>query len=92
MSLRITRRIIDAILDGSLEETEMEEFPIFGFKIPKAIDGINEAILNPRLTWRDHKAYDEALSKLATMFSENFKKYTDNEAGKLLAGFGPKVS
>lgn len=90
MSLKITRRIIDTILDGRLEQADFESFPVFGFQIPKAIDGINSAILNPRLTWRDHDAYDKALEKLGHMFQDNFKKYTDNDAGKKLEAFGPK--
>jgi phosphoenolpyruvate carboxykinase (ATP) len=91
MSLKITRRIIDAIFDGTLEKAEFTEFPIFGFQIPKAIEGIDAKILNPRLTWDDPAAYDQALQKLAGMFKDNFAKYTDNEAGRKLVEVGPKV-
>ncbi|SMF68936.1 phosphoenolpyruvate carboxykinase (ATP) [Pseudobacteriovorax antillogorgiicola] len=91
MSLKVTRRIIDAIFDGSLEKAEYEPFPIFGFEIPKGIEGVPSGLLNPKSTWSDTGAYDEALEKLAKMFTDNFKKYTDNEAGKALVASGPKL-
>ena len=64
--------------------------PIFDFEIPKALAGVDPSILNPRDTWEDKGAYDAAAQKLAGMFVENFKTFTDTEEGKRLAGFGPK--
>lgn len=89
MSLENTRRIIDAIFDGTLEQCNFEAFPIFGFEIPKSISGIDAKILNPRNTWANKDEYDANLKKLAQMFTKNFAKYTDNDDGKKLVASGP---
>ena len=91
MSLKITRKIIDSIFDGSLDAAEYDKFPIFEFMVPKALDGIDSKVLGARDTWNDGKAFDEALAKLGGMFKENFKKYTDTPAGVELNKAGPKV-
>ena len=91
MSLKVTRRIIDAIFDGTLEKAEYEKFPIFGFEIPKQISGVPSGLLNPKATWSDCDAYDTALQNLGEMFKENFTKYTDNDAGKALVAAGPQL-
>ena len=91
MSLKITRKIIDSILDGSLEKAEFESFKAFGFEIPKAIAGVEDSILNPENTWEDKAAYNDTLNKLATMFQENFEKYTDNAQGEELVKSGPQL-
>lgn len=91
MSLKITRKIIDSIFDGSLEQAEYEDFPVFGFKVPKALPGVPTEVLNARGAWQDKAAYDQALQKLAGMFQENFAKYTDTPKGKDLENFGPRA-
>ncbi len=91
MSLKVTRKIIDAILDGTLEKASFEEFPIFGYQIPVSLPGIEASILNPRNTWADKQAYDEQLRKLAQMFLKNFEKYTDLPAGQALVAAGPSL-
>ena len=91
MSLKVTRKVIDAILNGSLDTTECDEFPVFGFAVPKALDGVESSILNPRNTWDDKDAYDATLQKLAGMFVESFKTYTDTDEGKQLEQVGPKL-
>ncbi|MGE0173513.1 MAG: phosphoenolpyruvate carboxykinase (ATP) [Oligoflexales bacterium] len=91
MKLSITRRIIDVILDGTINDAEFEDFPVFGFKIPKKISGIESELLNTRNTWKDKAAYDQALTKLGNMFSENFKKYMDTPRGKEIVKAGPKI-
>ncbi len=91
MSLKITRRIIDAILDGTMDKATYAKFPIFGFEIPNHIEGLEDKILNPRNTWADGKAYDETLKKLAGMFAERFKRFTDTDAGKALVPHGPQL-
>ena len=91
MSLKITRRIIDAILDGSLEKANFEKFPVFGFQIPTALHDVDSAVLNPRTTWADKNAYDQTLRKLAAMFVERFQRFTDNAAGQALVQFGPHL-
>ncbi len=91
MSLKPTRRIIDAIVDGTLAKAKFEKFPVFNFEIPTAVDGVEPAILNPRNTWTDKKAYDDTLKKLAGMFAEKFKRFADNDAGKELLKVGPQI-
>ena len=91
MSIKATRRIIDAIFDGSLEQTDWETFPIFNFQIPTSLSGVDASILNPANTWQDQGAYQETLKKLAGMFVENFTKYTDTEAGTKLVNHGPEI-
>ncbi|MCO5143108.1 MAG: phosphoenolpyruvate carboxykinase (ATP) [Oligoflexia bacterium] len=92
MSIKATRTILDRIFDGSLDMSEWELFPYFGFEIPKALNGVDSAILNPKNTWTDAKAYDDKLKSLAELFSKNFTKYTDVEYGKRLEKFGPTLS
>ena len=91
MDLPTTRKIIDAILDGSLLEAEYELFPVFNLWIPKAIDGVDSSLLNPRNTWEDKEAYDKMRMDLAKQFIENFKQFMDNEEGIRLAEAGPKL-
>jgi phosphoenolpyruvate carboxykinase (ATP) len=91
MDLPSTRLIIDAILDGSLENIEYEELPYFGLQIPKAIPGIGEGILNPRNAWQNPEDWDKSATSLAQRFIDNFKAFTDNEEGKRLVGAGPKI-
>lgn len=90
MSIKATRQIIDSILDGAIENCEWETFPVFGFQVPKALEGVETELLNPRNTWSDKKAYDSSLLKLGEMFANNFKKFTDVEAGRRLEKVGPK--
>ncbi len=91
MSIKATRRIIDSIVDGSLAKSKFEKFPVFNFEVPVAIEGVDSEILNPRNTWSDKKAYDETLKKLAGMFAEKFKRFTDTDAGKELMKYGPQI-
>lgn len=90
MALKETRKIIDAILDGTIDQVPCETMPIFNFKIPKTLSGVSTA-LNPRNSWADKKDYDEILPKLAQMFVNNFKVFTDTPKGKTLVGAGPQI-
>ena len=91
MSLKITRRIITDILSGDLDKAEFDITPLFRLSIPKALDGIESEILNPRNTWADKDAYDAAARKLAEMFVKNFKTFTDTPEGLELEKHGPKL-
>jgi phosphoenolpyruvate carboxykinase (ATP) len=91
MSIKATRKIIDAILDGSLGKAKFEKFEVFNFEIPTAIEGVDAKILNPRLTWKDPKAYDEQLKKLAGMFAERFQRFADTSEGRDLQKHGPAL-
>ena len=65
MSLKITRKIIDSILDGSLEKADFESFKIFGFEVPKSIEGVDSNILNPENTWSNKDDYNTALEEVS---------------------------
>ena len=77
MSLKVTRKILDNIHSGALDEAEYETMPGFGFHIPKNIRGIDPNILNPINTWRDKEEFKVESRKLAEKFVTNFKKYED---------------
>lgn len=91
MSLKITRAIIDSIMDGSIENAEFEESATFGFLIPKTLGDIEPIILNPKNAWADKAGYDKTAQKLADMFKANFEKFTSTEIGKSLKNAGPKI-
>ncbi|MDU8923448.1 phosphoenolpyruvate carboxykinase (ATP) [Pasteurellaceae bacterium LIM206] len=91
ISIKDTRGIIDAILDGSIEKAEMGTLPIFNFAIPKALPGVNPAILDPRDTYADKAQWEEKAKDLAARFTKNFEKYTGTEEGKALVAAGPKA-
>ena len=75
MPIKATRALLSAALDGSLASAPMERDPIFGFDIPTAVPGVDDALLLPRGTWSDPAAYDAQAQKLAAMFNENFKVF-----------------
>ncbi|MDP8212910.1 MAG: phosphoenolpyruvate carboxykinase (ATP) [Candidatus Zapsychrus exili] len=91
MSLPATRKIIDAILDGSLDDAEYEIMPVFNFNIPKKVSGVDSNILNPRNSWEDKENYDKTASQLAEMFVSHFKNFTDTKEGEVLVKAGPQV-
>lgn len=75
MSIKTTRRCIDAILDGSIESAEMREDELFGFKVPTALHDIDSTVLDPRNTWSNKEAFDQQAMQLAQMFKENYQQY-----------------
>eukprot|EP00253_Pinus_taeda_P000276 PITA_00276 len=82
MKLAYTRRIVDAINNGSLLNANYTETPVFGLHVPDVVEGIPSEILHPENTWSDKKAYQETLQKLAGLFRSNFKKFTGYKIGK----------
>ena len=74
MSLKVTRRLLNAALRGEFDDAELAVQPILGLKTPTKCDGVDSTILNPRDTWDDPEAYDEAASKLRDMFRANYAK------------------
>ncbi len=91
MSLKITRKIIDDILGGKINQTDFEVMPVFNLNIPKSLDGIPEGILNPVEAWEDKTDYEATLKKLADMFVKNFQTFTDTDEGKALVAAGPQL-
>lgn len=90
ISIKYTRALLNAALDGKLAKAKFVTDPVFGFQIPTACAGVPANILNPQKTWKDKKAYMEKYMALAKSFVENFKKY---EAGcsKAILSAAPKV-
>ncbi|HZB45914.1 MAG TPA: phosphoenolpyruvate carboxykinase [Pyrinomonadaceae bacterium] len=78
MSIKHTRAMIRAILNGTLASVETRPDPVFGVGVPVAVAGVPDDVLTPRNTWQDKEAYDRKALELARRFNENFKKY---EAG-----------
>ena len=91
ISIKDTRGIIDAILDGSILKAETKKIPYFDFEVPTALPGVDPKILDPRDTYADAKVWDEKARDLAARFVKNFVKFTYNEAGKKLVAAGPKL-
>lgn len=91
ISIKDTRGIIDAILDGSILKAETKKIPYFDFEVPTSLPGVDPKILDPRDTYADAKVWDEKARDLADRFIKNFVKFTHNEAGKALVAAGPKV-
>ena len=91
ISIKDTRGIIDAILDGSILKAETKEIPYFNFAVPTALPGVDPAILDPRDTYENVADWDAKAKDLATRFVKNFDKYTGNDAGKALVKAGPNV-
>lgn len=91
MSIKATRACINAILDGSIAKCEFENFEVFNLAIPKALEGVDNVLLNPINTWEDKNAYIETRDKLALMFMQNFKRYEDVKEGVEFSQFGPRI-
>ena len=91
IDLPTTRKIIDAIMDGSLDKAEYETIPIFNLRVPKALNGIDSKIFNPRNLWADPTKWDTAATDLAKKFIDNFEGFTDNAEGKRLVAAGPRI-
>ena len=90
ISIKDTRGIIDAILDGSIDKAETKMIPVFNFKVPTALPGVDPKILDPRDTYADAAEWNKKAEDLAGRFVKNFEKYTDNAEGKALVAAGPQ--
>ena len=75
MPIKVTRALLSAALQGTLDQAQMRTDPNFGFAVPVAVDGVDQAILDPRGTWADPKAYDAMARKLVGMFVNNFARF-----------------
>ncbi|EKN4004985.1 phosphoenolpyruvate carboxykinase (ATP) [Yersinia enterocolitica] len=91
ISIKDTRAIIDAILNGEIDKAETFTLPIFDLAVPMALPGVDPAILDPRDTYADVAQWQEKAEDLAKRFTTNFDKYTDTPAGAALVSAGPKI-
>ena len=91
ISIKDTRGIIDAILNGDINNAPTKKIPYFNFEVPTSLPGVNPAILDPRDTYADASEWDKKAQDLAGRFVKNFVKYTTNDAGKALVKAGPQA-
>ncbi len=89
ISIKDTRAIIDAILDGSIENAATKIVPVFNFQVPTSLHNVNSSILDPRQTYENATDWNTKANNLASLFIKNFEQYTDNEQGKSLVEAGP---
>ena len=91
ISIKDTRAIIDAILDGSIDHAPTKMIPYFNLEVPTELHGVNPAVLDPRDTYPTAADWDVKAKDLAKRFIDNFEKYTDNDEGKRLVAAGPQL-
>ena len=91
ISIKDTRGIIDAILNGDVLKAPTKKIPYFDFEVPTELPGVDPGILDPRDTYADPAEWDKKAKDLAGRFIKNFDKYTSNEAGKALVAAGPAL-
>ncbi len=91
ISIKDTRGIIDAILDGAILKAPTKKLPIFDFEIPTELPGVDPKILDPRDTYTNPEEWTVKAKDLAERFIKNFKKYENNPAGKALVAAGPQL-
>lgn len=91
MSIKNTRACIDGILSGAINDVAFDTLDIFNLSIPKTLEGVDTAVLNPRNTWENKEAYDVMLKKLAGMFQKNFHRYDQSGEEFDYASAGPQI-
>jgi len=91
ISIKDTRGIIDAILNGDIKDAETKTIPFFNVEVPTSLPGVDPAILDPRDTYADVAEWEAKAKDLAERFTKNFVKYTGNPAGKALESAGPQI-
>ena len=91
ISIKATRAIIDAILDGSIDDCETTVIPTFNLRVPTALSGVETHLLDPRNTYDNVEEWQEKADDLARLFIKNFAQYTDTQSGLELVSAGPTV-
>ncbi len=91
ISIKATRAIIDAILNGSIDEAESVALPIFDLAMPKVLDNVPSSVLDPRVSYQEESEWQQKAEDLAALFVDNFEKFTDTTQGEALVDAGPKV-
>ncbi len=90
MSLKHTRAMITAALNGELDNVDTQEEPFFGLHIPVSVPNVPDEVLNPRNTWPNPEEYDQEASTLTQKFNENFAKYKEYCSEEIISA-APKV-
>ena len=91
ISIKDTRCIIDAIIDGSIDKMPTKTIPYFDLAVPTELHDVDTNILDPRNTYADKSVWDTKAKDLAGRFIKNFDKFTGNALGKSLVTAGPKL-
>ncbi len=91
ISLKYTRAMITAILNGELDNAEYTKHVVFGLNMPTACPNVPSEILSPKNTWADKDAYDAKANELADAFNKNFAQFADNANAEILAA-APKAT
>ncbi len=91
ISLKDTRAIIDAIIDGSIEDAPKTRIPIMNLEIPTELPNVSEGILDPRQTYTEVAEWEEKAKDLAAKYIKNFDQYCNSEEGKRLVSSGPQL-
>ncbi|HCF78575.1 MAG TPA: phosphoenolpyruvate carboxykinase (ATP), partial [Glaciecola sp.] len=91
ISIKATRAIIDAILDGSIDDAPTQIIPIFNLTVPTELAGVEPSVLDPRGTYPDRQVWDNKANNLASLFIDNFSKFTDTDNGVSLVAAGPQL-
>jgi phosphoenolpyruvate carboxykinase (ATP) len=77
MPIKETRALLNAALDGSLNNVDFRKDPNFGFDVPVSVPGVDNSLLDPRGTWANPVEYDAMAAKLVDLFVENFAQFAD---------------
>lgn len=91
ISIKATRAIIDAILDGTIDHADTQTLPMFNLEVPTSVHDVDDGILDPRDTYQDKAEWESKAENLAKLFIDNFDKFTDTENGQALVEHGPKL-
>ncbi len=88
IKLAYTRAMVNSVLNGTIDQAEYTQDPIFGLHVPTNCPGVPDDVLQPRNTWQDTAAYDQQAKELASMFADNFIQFADNVSEEIRAA-GP---
>jgi len=88
ISIKYTRTLLNAALDGKLDDMPFKEDPVFGFQVPQKCENIPDSVLDPASSWSSKDEYENAYRQLAARFIENFKKFADDTTPDVCAA-GP---
>lgn len=91
ISIKDTRAIIDAILDGSIEKSQTKHIPVLNLTIPIKLHDVSDGILDPRETYAKPEVWEDKAKSLAAKYIKNFEQYCDNDAAKSLIACGPQL-